>query len=97
MLPEELLSRYGLLENYTSGVMGTETGTTEVTTNPLYKSCSRAKKEFYAQFLRISCWIGLLGFIVSPSTRDATFFYIVDQKQAHTSRAGMDCGKLTLF
>ena len=25
------------------------------------------------------------------------FFYIADQKQPHTSRAGMDCGKLTLF
>ena len=24
-------------------------------------------------------------------------FYIADQKQAHTSRAGIDCGKLTLF
>ena len=30
-------------------------------------------------------------------TQDATFFYIADQKQAHKSRAGMDCGKLTFF
>ena len=32
----------------------------------------------------------------TPYARDATFFYIADQNQAHTSRAGMDCGKLTL-
>ena len=34
----------------------------------------------------------------TPYTRDATFFfYIADQKQANTSRAEMDCGKLTVF
>ena len=34
----------------------------------------------------------------TPYTRDATFFvYIADQKQPNTSRARMDCGKLTLF
>ena len=49
MLFDKLLSRYGLLENYTSGVMGTETGTTEVTTKALCNSCSRAKRSCHGQ------------------------------------------------
>ena len=36
--------------------------------------------------------------MITAYTRDATFFfYIADQKQPHTSQAGMDCGKLRLF
>ena len=36
--------------------------------------------------------------LLTPYTRDATsFFNIAVQKQTNTSRAGMVCGKLTLF
>ena len=39
----------------------------------------------------------LYGAVSHPIPGMQHFVYIADQKQAHVSRAGMDCGKLTLF